>query len=87
MSRLKKRELRYDLVDVTDKTELYDSADRPKFSVTTFLGRGEFKQPDNVARGVVPKSYMDSILVGVSFWEERCSGFADDCAPGNVHAR
>ena len=84
LSRLRNRELRYDLINVSAKTELYASSERPRLSVSTFVARDEFTQPADVARGLVPKSYMDSVLAGVSFWDERCSGFADDFQKSTV---
>lgn len=76
---LRRRELRYDLVDVTSLTSPYPAA-RADLSgrVVTFIGKRQFTQPDDVARGVVSDEYLGTVEGGATYWDQRYPGFADD---------
>ena len=82
LSRLRKRELRYHLVDITEHFEPYAEAREQlklrRYRASGFVGREVFTQEEDVKRGVIPRSYMDTVLRGVSFWEERARGFEGD---------
>ena len=71
---LKARELRYDLVVVTD--DVVDSLNRlVEPEVVTFIGRAEFTKPADVARGVISQEYWHTIQEGQSYWDAVHSGF------------
>ena len=79
---LRRRELRYQLIDVSRRVEPYTEAEA-KFKLEghkalAFVGRDAFTRNEDVKRGVIPRSYMDTILRGVSFWERRFAGFESD---------
>lgn len=78
------RELRYELVDVTSRVRLWDWAP-PAHPVTTFLGRAQFTHPQDVAAGVIPAAYLQSIQAGTRFWERRARGFDAAFAASTLH--
>ena len=71
---LRRRELRYDVVDVTGAVH---GADRRTVGreVVAFVGRTEFTQAVSVAQGVVAHDYLATITAGVEHWDVRCPGF------------
>ncbi len=76
LERLRQRELRYGLVDVTDAVRFRSAL--PTHSqgrVGVFVGRPAFTRPEDVARGVVAAAYRRRIERGVAFWEARWPGF------------
>lgn len=74
LERLVARELRYDLVEVSNQVTLWDGT-RAAGRVGTFVGRSEFTRPVDVATGVVPAGYVASIHAGARFWDRRARGF------------
>jgi hypothetical protein len=76
---LRRRELRYDLADVTELTSPYPAA-RATLSgrIVTFVGKERFTRPADVIRGVVPAEYLESVEGGAAYWDQRYPGFADD---------
>lgn len=72
---LERRELRYDAVEITGRVRLWDGS-RPSLPVTAFIGKAEFTEPADVAAGLVPLAYLESIRAGVRFWDSRTHGFA-----------
>lgn len=75
LDRLRRRELRYDAVDVTARVRLWDGG-RPSLPVIAFIGKPEFTRPADVAAGLVPFAYLEAIRAGVRFWDSRARGFA-----------
>ncbi len=80
LERLKRRERRYDLVEVTACVALYDRKVRlsDDAQVFAFSGRQVFSHPSDVERGCIPQSYLNRIQDGVTFWDKRCRGFEKD---------
>lgn len=78
MERLRARELRYDLVDVTAGVHTYSPWRQGRGRVLAFSGRPEFTEPSSVKDGVVGHAYLATILEGVKDWERRCPGFGRD---------
>jgi cation transport regulator ChaC len=80
LTNLKKRELRYSLIEITSSVELYDRQLRLRDDarVLAFSGREVFSHPSDVERGCIPQRYIKTILEGVSFWDKKCAGFAQD---------
>jgi len=76
---LRRRELRYDLVDVTELTSAYPAAHAGLSGpVVTFIGKSRFTRPDDVARGMVSADYLETVEGGAAYWDQRYPGFADD---------
>ncbi|MEE6282027.1 gamma-glutamylcyclotransferase family protein [Georgenia sp. MJ170] len=90
---LEARELRYETVDVSDAVRVSDAVEatdadavtqatdavRPPLGrVVTFVGKAEFARASDVAAGVVPAEYADSIDAGARFWEHHVPGFHDE---------
>lgn len=74
---LKGRELRYDVVDVSDL--IVDPLNQLRApEVVAFVGRSEFTKPEDVALGVVSQEYWGTIQDGQSHWERRHPGFQAD---------
>jgi hypothetical protein len=71
LQRLRGRELRYSLVDVSGRV---DHAAK-NATVMAFVGRKEYVKSEHVHRGVVSSEYLRTILTGVDFWEGRAPGF------------
>ncbi|MEE6288214.1 gamma-glutamylcyclotransferase family protein [Georgenia sp. MJ173] len=75
-----------DAVAATDAVGATAAADvthaaRPSPSLTrvvTFVGKPEFTRAPDVAAGVVPVAYTDSIDAGARFWDRHVSGFHAD---------
>ncbi len=79
LERLRQRELRYDLIDVSARVRLRPARPAPvRIRVGVFVGKPAFAQPGDVARGVVAAGYRRKIEQGVAFWEGRCPGFLRD---------
>ena len=68
------RERRYDLVAGTAWT---DPASSP-LPVLTFMGAEPFTAPEDVRAGVVAASYLELLMDGALFWEQRHPGFLDE---------
>lgn len=68
------RELRYGLVAATART---DTASSPR-PVLTFVGAESFTAPRDVQSGVVAASYLNLLVDGALFWEQRHPGFLDE---------
>ena len=78
LRRLRRRELRYDLQELTGTVTPYEgcgTVDRP---VVAFLGKPAFTDPDRVPGGVVPMAYLRLIESGARHWSGRCPGFLSD---------
>lgn len=76
---LRRRELRYQVQDLTGRIEPYDSGNsRLLTEVITFVGRAEFCAPADIATGLVPAAYLDSVTRGARFWDRVVPGFLDD---------
>lgn len=77
MAALVKRELRYDLVDITERVSSYSP--RQHFSpVYAFIGRPKFTAPHDVADGVLQRDYFDTVCDGARYWELTSPGFFED---------
>lgn len=50
----------------------------PGAPVLAFLGREEFTQPDDVARGLLSAAYRDVVVTGAHRWDQQVPGFAAD---------
>ena len=74
---LKRRELRYDFVEVTDRVAAYDSS-RMSAPTFAFIGADRYTAPEDLARGVLPQNYLDTVREGATSWESRCPGFLAD---------
>jgi cation transport regulator ChaC len=71
---LVQRELRYDAVDVGEAVQFDAGSDR--FGpVLAFLGKPRFTDAKDVARGVVPADYLQSMNDGASHWDDVRPGF------------
>jgi hypothetical protein len=76
---LRRRELRYDLADVTELTLAYPATHaRLSGPVVTFMGKSRFTRPGDVDRGVVSADYLETVEGGAAYWDQRYPGFADD---------
>ncbi|MEZ5118373.1 MAG: gamma-glutamylcyclotransferase family protein [Candidatus Nanopelagicales bacterium] len=71
---LRARERRYGLVTVPARTDTASSS-RP---VLTFVGAESFTAPRDVRAGVVAASYLNLLVDGAQFWEQRHPGFLDE---------
>lgn len=78
---LRARELRYGLRDITSQVEPY-RGDRPT-TVVAFLGHPRFRDPADVARGVVSRGYLDTVTAGARFWDGVQPGFLADFMTGS----
>ena len=78
-SRLRRREGRYREVDVSDCVEPcpgpLEGFEPRRHEVIAFVGRDAFTRAEEVGRGVIQRSYLDTVVRGVLFWEERFPGF------------
>lgn len=74
---LEQRELRYDLVDVTDLVTGYDSSQQFD-RVFAFIGSDRFTAPEHIVQGVLHRQYLDTVREGVRHWESRTPGFLED---------
>ncbi|MCB9412620.1 MAG: gamma-glutamylcyclotransferase [Actinobacteria bacterium] len=72
LARLRARERRYRIVEVTDLIRPWPDYRGGAGRVVAFVGRPEFRGD----RGVVPEEYLRTIETGVDHWEARCPGFA-----------
>lgn len=82
---LRRRELRYDLIELTGPTVRYSAAPSgsigptgPSGPVLAFVGKSRFTRPGDVARGVVSAEYVRTVAAGAVHWDRRYPGFADD---------
>ena len=79
LARLRRREGRYRDVDVSASVELHpESSVRFKAGrdkALAFVGRGEFTREEEVRRGVIARSYVDTLLRGMEYWDKRYPGF------------
>lgn len=82
---LRNRERRYDLAEVGAHVRPYQNWRMRQVRVFTFVGRSGFTHPASVARGVVPSSYLGTIMEGVGEWDSRCPGFGADFAASTQH--
>lgn len=76
VSLLLDRERRYDLTDITQRITLWSGA-CPGLPVATFVGHTEFTRPVDVAAGMVPAAYLESLRTGARFWDRDYPGFED----------
>ncbi len=80
LAALRDRERRYSLVDVTARVRPYPGHRPLHGPVLAFVGRPQFTRPEDVAAGVAPHEYVESIERGAVHWEGRCAGFLADFA-------
>ena len=78
LARLRSRELRYDLVDLTGRVHAYPGAAQITGRVVAFLGRARFTDPAEVATGVTPHAYHALVREAAGYWDARCPGFLAD---------
>ena len=79
LDRLRSREGRYDLVDVTEQVRSHRA--RPEDAarcVGAFVGRSRFTRVEDVRRGVTPGAYARRIEAGLAFWRRHAPGFDAD---------
>jgi cation transport regulator ChaC len=77
LARLRERELRYQLVDVTDQASPYPQWGDRRGGVVAFVGRDRFTGPVGPdAR--LPEAYLRAVEDGAMYWEQRCPGFLAD---------
>ena len=86
LAALRDRERRYTTTDITHLVAPYSPHPAPAGRVLAFLGRTEFTDAADVARGVLSAEYWDTILAGAAYWDQRVPSFAADfhagtCAP------
>lgn len=74
LATLADRERRYAPVDVTGLIDPYPGWSLPPGEVLAFLGRPQFRG----SAGVVPASYIRSVLDGGAHWDAVCPGFLQD---------
>lgn len=77
LAALRRRELRYEAVDVT-RAVRPEAAGGARAQVVAFVGRPQFTQPQAARRGVVPSDYLATIAAGVGRWERQAPGFRAD---------
>jgi len=68
------RERRYNLVAGSART---DTAASPR-PILTFVGADPFTATEDVRAGVVAASYLNLLVDGAHFWEQRHPGFLDE---------
>lgn len=80
LARLRKRERRYELVELRHGVRPYPPWSLRRARILAFVGRPRFTGSASAERGVVASEYFDSIMEGVRDWDIRCPGFGADFA-------
>jgi hypothetical protein len=80
---LERRELRYELFDVTARTTGYFRG-KTLDQVVAFVGAEKFTRAADIEGGVLHDEYLETIQSGARHWESVCRGFYDDFVESTV---